>query len=98
MIKKWNKGTCGSHIKKTTKAKKKKKSEGTAEAWEMISQREKKKKNIYIYIYIYFFLFILSQIYENLTAGFRQDKHEKCFTRRGLRVSTKNTGFHVEFR
>ena len=76
--------------KKTTKAKtKQKESEGTAEAWEMISQREKK--------YI-FFLFILSQIYENLTVGFRRDKHEKCSTRRGLRVSTKNTGFHREFR
>ena len=57
------------HKKNTTKAKtKKKESEGMAEACEMISQREKK---------IYFFLFILYQIYENLTAGFRRDKHEK---------------------
>ena len=40
----------------------------------------------------------LYQIYENLTDGFRRDKHKKCSTRRGLRVSTKNKGFHREFR
>ena len=74
--------------KKKTKAKtKQKESEGTVEAWEKISQREKKK-----------FLFILSQIYGNPTVGIRRDKHEKCSTRRGLRVSTRNTGFHQEFK
>ena len=47
-----------------------------------------------------FFLFslVISQIYENQTVGFRQDKHEKCSRKRGLRVGTKNTGFHREFR
>ena len=45
-----------------------------------------------------FFISFLSQIYENLTAGFRRDKHEKCSTLRGLRVGTRNTRFHREFR
>ena len=47
---------------------------------------------------IFLFSNLLSQIYENLTAGIRRDKHEKCSTRRGLRVSTRNTRFHREFR
>ena len=47
---------------------------------------------------ILFLLFKFSQIYENLTFGFRRDKHKKCSTRRGLRVRTKNMGFHREFR
>ena len=51
---------------------------------------------------IRFFLFsllnLLSSIPEFLTVGFRRVKHEKCSTRRGLRVGTKNTGFHLEFR
>ena len=75
--------------KKTQAKTKQKESEGTAEAWEMISEREKKK---------ICFLFIISQIPEFLTVGFRRDKHEKCSMRRGLCVSTKNTGFHREFR
>ena len=49
-------------------------------------------------VLIFFILFILSQIHENLTVGFRRDKHEKCSMRRGLRVGTRNTGFHQEFR
>ena len=45
------------------------------------------------------FSFLLSsQIHENLTVEIRRDKHEKCSTRRGLRVGTKNKGFHQEFR
>ena len=40
----------------------------------------------------------LSQIHENMTVGFRRDKHEKCSARRWLRVSTRNTGFHREYR
>ena len=49
--------------------------------------------------FIFFFsLSFLFQIYENLTVGFHRDKHEKCSTRRGLRVGTKNTGFQREFR
>ena len=45
-----------------------------------------------IYIYIFFSL-VISQIYENLTVGFRWAKNEKCVTRRGLHLGTKNTGF-----
>ena len=46
-----------------------------------------------------FFLYkFISQIYGNLTVGFRRDKHEKCSTQQGLRVSTRNTGFHREFK
>ena len=46
----------------------------------------------------FYFLSFLFQIPEFLIVGFRRDKHEKCSTRRGLRVSTKNTGFHREFK
>ena len=46
----------------------------------------------------FFLSSFLSQIYGNLTVGFRRAKDEKCSTRRGLRVGTKNTGFHQEFR
>ena len=49
------------------------------------------------FFYFFFLLLVLSQIHENLTVEIRQDKHEKCFTRRGLRVGTKNKGFHREF-
>ena len=47
---------------------------------------------------ILFFSLSFFKIYENLSVGFRQDKHGKCSTRRGLRVSTRNTRFHLEFR
>ena len=50
------------------------------------------------YFLIFYFSNLIYQIYENLTVGFRRDKHEKCSTRRGLRVGTKNMGFHREFR
>ena len=40
---------------------------------------------------------LLSSIHGVPTVGFRRVKHEKCYTRRGLRVGTKNTGFHREF-
>ena len=46
----------------------------------------------------FFSLFILSQIYGNRIVDFRRVKNEKCSTRRGLRVSTKNTGFYRKFR
>ena len=49
-------------------------------------------------ILIFFLLNLLSSILEFLTVGFRRVKHEKCSTRRGLRVGTKNTGFHREFK
>ena len=42
----------------------------------------------------FIFLFILFASFSDLRKSDRRDKHEKCFTRRGLRVSTKNTGFH----
>ena len=45
-----------------------------------------------------YLIFFLSQIYGNLTVGIRRAKNEKCSTRRGLRMGTKNTGFHREFR
>ena len=67
--------------------KQRKKNEQTAGAWRTRGEN-----------YFFCFLKFLSQIYKNLTVGFRRDKHEKCSTGRGLRVSTKNTGFHREFR
>ena len=49
--------------------------------------------------FFFFFAFLLSsQIHENMRVGIRRDKHEKCSTRRGLRMGTKNKGFHIEFR
>ena len=41
---------------------------------------------------------LLSSILEFLTVRIRRVKHGKCSTRQGLRVSTKNTRFHREFR
>ena len=50
----------------------------------------------------FFFNFYLSKILSSIhgvpTVGFRRVKHKKCSTRRGLRVRTKYTGFHREFR
>ena len=76
------------------------------------TSKEKEKKNLKkqmkesqtedfekkIIFFSFFFLLVLSQIPEFLTVRIHRDKHEKCSTRRGLRVSTKNTGFHREFR
>ena len=47
---------------------------------------------------IFFLNYVHSQILKFPTIGFRRDKHGKCSTQRGLRVSTKNTRFHREFR
>ena len=46
----------------------------------------------------FFLIFFLFSYFSNLRKSDRRDKHEKCSTRRGLRVGTKNTGFHREFR
>ena len=54
-----------------------------------------KKNSVFFSFYS---LSLPSQIHENLTVGIRRDKHEKCCTRRGLRVGSKNKGFHREFR
>ena len=48
--------------------------------------------------FLFLVLNIISSIPEFLTVGFRRVKHEKCSTQRGIRVRTKNTGFHREFR
>ena len=53
-------------------------------------RRSDGEREFQVFIFIFNFL---SQIYGNLTVGFRRAKHEKCCTRRGLRVGTKNTGF-----
>ena len=63
---------------------------GRTELKESMGMREK--------ILIFSLYLFLSQIYENLTDRFRRDKHEKCSTRQGLRVGTKNKGFHLEFK
>ena len=72
------------------KEKKKNKSQNGSGAWKNENQRGRGFKFFFSYIRF-------SQIYENLNFGFRRDKHEKCSTRRGLRVGTKNKGFHQEF-
>ena len=52
----------------------------------------------FFFSFHFFLLLVLFQIPEFLTVRIRRDKHEKCSTRRGLRVSTRNTRFHREFR
>ena len=81
-------------LEKKEKEKKKKKQTNIVRNSNSRTERKLENREVFKF-FIYSFL---SQIYENLTAGFRRDKHEKCSTRRGLRVSTKNTGFHREFR
>ena len=48
---------------------------------------------------LFYFLFssLLFLIHGVSTFGIRQAKNESSSTRRGLRVSTKNTGFRQEF-
>ena len=58
----------------------------------------RERERVMRFLFFYFSSSLLSQIYENLTVGFCRAKNEKCSTRRGLRVGTKNTGFHQEFR
>ena len=50
------------------------------------------------FFFLVFIIFFSSKIHGNLTVGIHQNKHEKCYTRRGLRVGTKNKGFHLELR
>ena len=47
----------------------------------------------HFYFSLLFFL-LASHIHGNLTVGFCRVNNEKCSTRQGLRVGTKNTGFH----
>ena len=42
----------------------------------------------------FFSISFISQILEFLTVRIRRVKHGKCSTRRGLRVSIRNTRFH----
>ena len=44
--------------------------------------------------FYFYSLSFLSQIPEFLTVRIRRDKYEKCSTRLGLRVSTRNIRFH----
>ena len=75
---------------KKNKTKQTKQTKGSGRGVKSVEKRE---------IFKFFFYSIrFSQIYGNLTVGFRQDKHEKCYMRRGLRVGTRNTRFHLEFR
>ena len=86
-MRKEEKGTCGSHLKKKRITNLK----PTERAWEERIQRDG--------VFLIFFLSkFISQIYRNLTVRFRRDKHKKCSTGRGLNVGTRNTGFHQEFR
>ena len=68
----------------------KKKTKGSGRGVKSVEKREK--------FLSFFYSNLSSQIHENLTVEIRRDKHEKCSTRRGLRVGTRNTRFHLEFR
>ena len=49
------------------------------------------------FFYFFFLLKLISSIHGVPTVGFCRVKHEKCSTRQGVRVGTKNTGFcHVK--
>ena len=50
-----------------------------------------------IFIFYFFLLSLLSSIYGNRTVGIHWVKNEKCSTRRGLHMSTKNKGFRLDF-
>ena len=75
----------GPTSKKKQKLKKKQK-EALEQTCRWRTKSKKEKKNIFLFL-----LFKFSQIYENRNVGFRRDKHGKCSTPRGLRVSTRNT-------
>ena len=63
--------------------------------------REEQRRAFGFYIFFYYFIFLLSLIssfHGVPITGSRRDKHGKCSTRRGLRVSTKNIEFYLEFR
>ena len=47
---------------------------------------------------LFLFSLLLSSIYVVSTFGIRRANNESSSTRRGLRVSTKNTGFCQEFK
>ena len=61
-------------------------------------QRDGASERYFFNFFSFSLLSLLSSIHGVPTVGFRRVKHEKCSTRRGLRVGTKNTGFHREFR
>ena len=82
------KGTCGSHYKNKKIKKNKTKRFKTKKQTVDREQRGKEREILFIY-----FLLLLSSIYGNRTVGIRRAKKEKCSTRRGLCVSTKNKGF-----
>ena len=47
---------------------------------------------------LFLFSLLLSSIYVVSTVGIRRAKNKSSSTQRGLHVSTKNTGFHREFK
>ena len=82
----------GPTLKKQTNKENNKPKEADGErAWEV-------SESFCFFLIFFSSISFLSQIHEFLTVRIRRDKHEKCFTRRGLRVSTRNTRFHQEFR
>ena len=76
----------------------KKKDKTKRETKERMDGRQNEGDTEFFFFFLKFLYSLLSQIHENLTVGIRRDKHGKCFKRRGLRVSTRNTGFYREFR
>ena len=75
----------------------KKKKEKQTKALEF-SVHGQKVRRLVDFFFNFSLLNLLSSIPEFMIVGFCRVKHEKCSTRQGLRVGTKNTGFHKEFR
>ena len=92
MDREWQKGTCGSHFQLRKKKQKNKTNKQNKKLLSVQTDRDGGE------ILIFSLLNLLSSILEFLIVGFRWAKNEKRYTRRGLRVGTKNTGFHREFR
>ena len=78
-------GTYGSHLKFNIKRKN--------EIKEMKGKNRREGKFI-----LFLFYKLLSLIHRVSIVRIRRAKNESSSTRRGLRVSTKNTGFHREFK
>ena len=83
------------HVGPTSKEKEKKNKMMKFKTNGMMEDGQPEAKDLFFCFYSIVFL---SQILEFLSVRIRRDKHGKCSTRRGLRVSTRNTRFHQVFR
>ena len=72
---------------------KKNKSKHSKSNWCKDLREVASRRRVFFLSFFFFYSF-----FSDLRKFDRRDKHEKCSTRRGLRVGTKNKGFHRKFR